>query len=195
MSPFPAKIDPDSIPDVAYRLIDKHGLQGLTMVRLASALDARAPSLYRYIESKQALLQSVNLLTMRKLLDAYRAALENAPADPLERLLAVLEAQRAYAHAHPHPYRLAFATRQGLPEGEQGLVRMLIPIHALTAQVVGDEHALLALRGALALVHGFVTLESGAPTENDDDPMGNAFRQCARAYLLGWGRAGKELRR
>ena len=53
------------------------------------------------------------------------------------------------------------------------------------AQITGEAQSLAALRGALALVHGFVMLELKGQLEREGD-VGAAFAAAVQAYLQGW---------
>src|SRR5687767_2380809 len=50
----------DGILDAAVDLLDRHGMEGLSMRRLGSALGVEAMSLYNHIPSKSALLDGIH---------------------------------------------------------------------------------------------------------------------------------------
>ena len=69
-------------------------------------------------------------------------------------------AYRRFAHTYPVTYGLAFSTM--IPEARADpaeLAQMVLPLQQIWGEVVGQERSLTALRGALAILHGYVTLE------------------------------------
>lgn len=55
----PARLDRTRTVDTALDLLDEHGLEALTMRRLAGALDVQAGALYRYFATKEELLTAM----------------------------------------------------------------------------------------------------------------------------------------
>ncbi|MCX4749473.1 TetR/AcrR family transcriptional regulator C-terminal domain-containing protein [Kitasatospora sp. NBC_01287] len=56
---MPPKLDPALVVDTALRLLNETGLDGLTLRRIATELDVKAPALYWHFSSKQALLDAM----------------------------------------------------------------------------------------------------------------------------------------
>ena len=185
--PYPAQTDRETIIQTARALIERDGVERLSLAQLAAALGIKPPSLYRHVPGKTALLQAVNWLTFKDLFQAYDEALQAAGAEPKARLLAILRAHRAFAHANPETYILAFTTTA--PEqraDERALEQLALPIQEVMAHISGPEQSLPALRGALALVHGFVMLELKEQFRRGGD-LTAAFERVIEAYLAGWG--------
>ena len=146
----------------------------------------KAPSLYRHVGNKSSLLQAVNLFTSQRLIESLqqRAAQVNGP--PQEQVVALLRAYRSFAHQHPNTYLLAFTnTDDALRPDEDLLEQMVLPIQALITAVSGQENSLAALRGAMALVHGFVMLELHGQLRRGGD-LAADFALAVHAYLQGW---------
>jgi AcrR family transcriptional regulator len=184
--PYPAQIDRETIIQTARLLIEREGIDHLSLAHLASALGVKAPSLYRHVASKPALLQAVVTVTFQALFQAYAIALSEVGRDPKERLLAILRAHRAFAHAHPRTYVLAFTTTVPEQRADAHLLEQLArPIQEVMAALSGPAHALSALRGALALVHGFVLLELNDQLRRGGD-LDAAFEAATNAYITGW---------
>jgi AcrR family transcriptional regulator len=184
--PYPAQTDPESIVQVARKIIEQEGVEQLSLTRLAAQLGIKAPSLYRHIPNKAALLQAVNSFTFQQLFQAYETAIQAAPLGATEQLLSLFRAHRAFAHKNPETYILAFTTT--LPEqraDEQMLEQLVLPIQSLMATISGSEQSLAALRGALALVHGFSMLELKEQFKRGGD-IAIAFEVSITAYLSGW---------
>lgn len=184
--PYPAQTDRETIIETARTLIEQERVEQLSLARLAAELGIKAPSLYRHIPNKATLLQAVNLLTYRQLFLAYETALLASGDDPRDRMLAIFRAHRAFAHANPETYVLAFtATVPEQRPDERALEEMALPIQELMSGISGPERSLAALRGALALVHGFVMLELKDQLKREGD-LTEAFEEAIAAYLVGW---------
>jgi AcrR family transcriptional regulator len=184
--PFPAQTDRKTIVETARTLIEQDGIEQLSLTRLAAVLGIKAPSLYRHLPSKTALLQAVVTLTIHQLFDAYRAALAPADLAPTAQMLAILRTHRAFAHANPQTYVLAFTTSAPEERADDDLLEQLVlPLQRLMAELSGAAQSLAALRGALALVHGFVLLELNQQLRRGGD-LDAAFEAASTAYLVGW---------
>ena len=167
-------------------MIERDGVEQLSLAQVAAALGIKAPSLYRHVASKTALIAAVNTWTSQELFGAFQRALAEADRDPTARLGAIFHAQRRFAHANPRTYVLMFTTADNEQRANaEMLEQQALPIQAIMALLVGAERALTALRGALALVHGFVMLELNAQFQRGGD-LDAAFEATISAYLAGW---------
>jgi AcrR family transcriptional regulator len=98
----------DEVKRVALEQLAAGGAQALSINAIAKELQVSGPALYRYFDSRDALLTEL-------IVDAYQdfaQALSDAVArhrDPARRLRAGIDAYRAWALAQPHRYRLLFA--------------------------------------------------------------------------------------
>lgn len=183
--PYPAQTSRNAIVDAALTLIERDGTDQLSLAQLATELNIKAPSLYRHVASKAALIQAVVARTLDQLFAAYDDALRIADEAPREQLRHVLLAHRAFAHAHPAAYMLAFTTSAAAERpADQALEAMVLPLQQVVAQLTGETAALSALRGALALVHGFVMLELHQQLRRGGD-LDAAFHAAVDAYLAG----------
>jgi len=180
--PYPNQVTQESIVHQAWIFINKNGIQPFSLAKLASALGVKAPSLYRHVGNKATLLQSVNLVTLKKLFAALEKEAETAGSD---KMLAILNRYRTFALAHPHTYLLAYQHNAAQRPDDALLTQMVLPIQAIMAQISGEADSLAALRGALALVHGFVLLELNEQLQRGGD-LTTHFTQSVEAYLHGW---------
>lgn len=198
MSPYPVQITRDGLVEQAWGIAARDGVEGLSLARIAEALGVKAPSLYNHIKGKAELLKAVNELTIRRLFDvmdavAARFALEDAHIC----LVAVAEAYRTFAHTHPIPYTLAFATTDPMARPDPAeLVARAVPYQARMAHLSGEVESLTALRGLLALMHGYVMLELHNQLQRGGD-LGVTYTRLVKQYLAGWkdaerGRQGAE---
>ncbi|MDQ1123181.1 TetR/AcrR family transcriptional regulator [Microbacterium trichothecenolyticum] len=145
--PTPERTSIGEIVDEATRLLDAGGPAAVTMQAVASAVGVKAPSLYKRVRDRDALLAMVGA----------------AAADDLARLLsdagqdlgAMLAAFRRFAHARPEAFRLLFTTAVD----PDRLAATSEPVLRAAASLVGDEQALAAARLVTAWATGFVTME------------------------------------
>jgi AcrR family transcriptional regulator len=182
--PYPAQIDYEAILTSAEQLLERTGIEQLSLTLLASELGVKTPSLYRYIVNRDALLRSLNERTMQQLFSAFNHARGIADPLPIAQITAVLRAQRAFAHTRPHAYMLAFSSTAAQRPDPAHLVQLVLPLQECIAQLVGANRSLSALRGGLALVHGFVMLELNNQLQRGGD-LNAAFEDSVRAYLAG----------
>ncbi len=184
--PYPTQINKETILQHTSDLIEKDGLEALSLHKLATTLGVKAPSLYRHIGNKNQLLQTVNLATLQTLFATMHEAIEQAPDDPFAQIEALSAAYRRYAQQHPQLYMLAFTHKsEGVRPDEALLTAMVLPIQEIMAAISGETNALAALRGALALIHGFVMLELNEQLQRGGN-LDDAFAQAVHAYLRGW---------
>lgn len=185
--PYPAQVTRERIIETARELIERDGFDQLSLARLAEALHIKAPSLYRHISNKADLLREVNLETNQRLIATLQKAGETT-ANVVPQLLAIASAYRDFAHANPAIYMLAFSNT--FPESRPDaavLAQMVLPIQAAVAPLSGEENSLTALRGLLALMHGFVILELNEQFQRGGD-LEATFMQVVETYLRGWQR-------
>lgn len=183
--PYPSQINRDTILDTARSLIEAGGADTLTLNQLAASLNVKAPSLYRYFANKTELLRAVNSTTAEQLTIALRAAADQ-PGTVEQRLQAIGAAYRAFAHEHAATYTLLYTTTQDeLRPDDDFLLGLALPLQAIFAEYCGEDRSLAALRGAWALLHGFVTLEINQQFRRSPS-VDTAFEQAFSAYLAGW---------
>jgi AcrR family transcriptional regulator len=182
--PYPAVVQYDLLVDTASHLIEQHGLEGLTLQSLAKAVGIAAPSLYHHFANKTALLRAVNQATEAALGQALHSAIESQ-GQPQAQLKAIFQAYRAFAVAHPTTYGLLYSNSlPTLQTDPQGATQIALLLQAVMAQVVGQERSLEALRGAWALVHGFVMLELCGQFRREGD-LESAFQTAIATYIQG----------
>lgn len=144
-----------SIAGAALAILEEEGRDALTMRRVAARLGIRAPSLYKHVDSKEAIEALLIAEALRGIGEAMRTALAALPRRPSRRasLAAIAWSYRSWALAHPHLYRLA-------TEGELPRDRLPDGLEAWSAEpvvrVAGGEHR---ARSAWAFAHGMTILE------------------------------------
>ncbi len=113
------------ILEVARRQMAKVGAGQLSLRAIARELEMTAPALYRYFDSREALITELIVEAYNSVGEALEAACNSKPADEAgEQLLATLVAYREWALAHSQDYALVFGTP--LPDYE-GPVDKILP--------------------------------------------------------------------
>jgi AcrR family transcriptional regulator len=156
--PTRARTSLEEIVAAARSIIESEGPDGLTMQRVAGAVGVKAPSLYKRVPSRGALVRLVVEDVTRDLTDTLDAAATTG--DPRRDLRALADAVRAFARAQPATYTLLFAR---LPDESQPDVdrwaRVSGAVLRTAAALSGREQALEAARTVVAWAHGFISME------------------------------------
>lgn len=184
--PYPSQVTDSTIVDTASTLIERDGVEALSLARIAAELGIKAPSLYRYFDGKSALLQAVNLRTNQALIAALIDAADGAAAlSHAERVMAVAHAYRSFAHDHPRAYAIAYSTTEPSAQPDPATLAALArQVQAIVAPLSGDANSLAALRGLWALVHGFIVLELTGQYQRGGD-LDAAYTYAVEAYVRG----------
>ncbi|GII54261.1 TetR family transcriptional regulator [Planotetraspora thailandica] len=159
--PTPERTSLEAIVEAARDILESHGLAQLTMQAVADRVGVRAPSLYKRVRNRDALVRlvaEVTLLDLERQLHAVPAA-----PDPRETLVELLRAFRAFAHARPAAYHLVFTNTPGSGRPDPALLaRAAAPLLQISADLAGPAEALEAARTTTAWAHGFISMELAA---------------------------------
>ena len=160
------KITRDVVLAAALELIDRDGVDGLSMRRLARVLGRDPMILYRHAPNKAALLDGVA--------ETVLAQLKVDPADPdwAGQLRAVARGYRALALAHPKVVPLLVTRPLATPLGLRppGTLRPLEDILALLTRAgFSGTDALHIYRALFGFLHGHVLDELQELIENPDE--------------------------
>jgi AcrR family transcriptional regulator len=117
------------------------------MQAVAERVGVRAPSLYKRVRDRDALLLLVAAATAEDL--AARLAASDRS------LAALARAYRAFGHEYPEGFRLLFAVEGAADE----MGRAAAPVLDAARDLVGDERALDAARLVTAWATGFLNME------------------------------------
>ncbi|WP_194421609.1 TetR/AcrR family transcriptional regulator [Microbacterium abyssi] len=167
--PTPERTSKAAIVAAGREILESDGPAGLTMQAVATRVGVRAPSLYKRIRNRDALLTAVAEATIDELTDRLDAGarLHSAAQTPgnsvdLGRgmrsrgeLIGLAEALRDYAHRHPEGFRLMFTASAPLDT----LERAAAPVLRAARALVGDDDALEAARLFTAWATGFLQME------------------------------------
>lgn len=156
---FPAKTNSSNIVDAAIDLINANGVSTLTVGRLAEQIGIKAPSLYKYFKSRDAILSAVET----RLFDMLGHTLAEAMDSHGENVLVGCTAYRQFAKLNARAYPLLF-TESPLDGSNAHRVRQQAA--EVVLRLLERDSADLALAKAQTLtayLHGFVMMElSGA---------------------------------
>lgn len=162
----------------ALKLIDRDGLDALTMRRLGAALGVEAMALYRHVGSKEGLLEGVAELLLEEL------ELPDAESAPWQDTwTALAHSYRRLARSHPGAFRLLALSPLGIAARFE---RALAPLAILRDAGFDErpaEHAFLTL---LSFADGYLLR---VPAERDAEPAPDeaeaAFDFGIRTILAG----------
>ncbi len=163
------KITREVILAAALEIIDRDGADGLSMRRLARALDRDPMIIYRHAPNKAALLDGVAETVLAQL------KVDSADPDWAAQLRAVARDYRALALAHPHVVPLLVTRPLATPLGlrPHGTLRPLEDILTLLTRAgYSGPDALHIYRALFGFLHGHVLDELQElvekPEETDD---------------------------
>lgn len=145
--PTPERTSLTAIVDAGRDILESAGPSGLTMQAVAERVGVRAPSLYKRIRDREALLSAVAEASADILTNRLDAA-----GDDLSGLAV---AYRSFAHEHPEAFRLLFSGSAP----EDALHRASAAVLRACDDLVGPEHALDAARLFTAWATGFLQME------------------------------------
>lgn len=155
--PAPERTTTAAIVAAGRAIVEAHGVDALTMQAVADRVGVRAPSLYKRVAGRDALLAAVVAAALDDLVEAIVAASDAAA--PHDRLVAMAKATRAFARANPVGYGLVFAPPPTARPDATALAHAAAPLLAATRELVGDAAALDAARLLTAWLHGFLGME------------------------------------
>jgi AcrR family transcriptional regulator len=160
------KITRDVVLAAALELIDRAGVDSLSMRRLAAALDRDPMILYRHAANKAAVLDGVAEMVL--------AQLTVNPADPdwAGQLRAVARGYRQLALAHPHvvPLLVTLPLATPLALRPPGTLRPLEDVLSLLTQAgFSGSDALHIYRALFGFLHGHVLNELQELVDNPDE--------------------------
>lgn len=190
--PTPARTSLTEIVSAGRDVLARDGLDGLTMQRVSEAVGVRAPSLYKHVPSRSALVQLVATDVVGDL--AGRLEKAATTGDSRHDLRALALTLRDFAHHDPHGFDLIFMR---LPEeSSPGLARYATaaaPILGVTEALAGPEHALEAARTVTAWAFGFLRMELAGGFQLGGE-VPRAFDFGIRTLIAGIGRSADERR-
>lgn len=170
--PTPERTTTATIVVAGREILETHGTAGLTMQAVATRVGVRAPSLYKRVRDRDALISAV----AEAVVDDLAEHLESAESD----LHHLAETYRTFAHQHPEGFRLMFTASAP----RDVLDRAARPVVAASAALVGDADALHAARLFTAWATGFLQMELAGAFRLGGD-VDAAFSYGLRGIIAG----------
>jgi AcrR family transcriptional regulator len=155
--PAPAQTSMRAVVAAGRQILEREGLEALTMQRVAAAVGVRAPSLYKRVTDRSDLVR----LILEDIALELTAELDQAATsgDPRQDLRALANTFRTFAHARPAAYALLFAPRGGDGIAPAIADRSSASVLRTSAALAGQDRSLPAARTIVAWAHGFVSME------------------------------------
>lgn len=170
--PAPERTSTEAIVAAGRAILEESGATSLTMQAVATRVGVRAPSLYKRVRDREALLTAV----AAAVIDDLGARLDNAGTDLAE----LAGVYRDFAQQHPEGFRLMFTAAAPV----DALHRASGPVLRASAELVGEAEALDAARLFTAWATGFLQMELAGAFRLGGD-VGQAFDYGLRKLLAG----------
>jgi AcrR family transcriptional regulator len=170
-------LDQRAVVEAAVAIVDRDGVDALTMARLAADLGIRAPSLYAHVRGQGGLRRELWLWAVSDLGDRLRDSVMGRSGR--EALLAFASALRDYARDNPGRYQLTLDPPKPLDDEAVAVRRRANSAFQAVIRSYGlhGSEAVHAGRAVRAAIHGFVGLEAA-------DAMGDDDVDASFAHLL-----------
>ena len=167
----------DRIVTATLELVDEQGIGAASMRAVASRLEVRSMSLYRYVQDRDELFDAVVDRIVNELADDPEVQVR--PVDGWRPYLTrMAHGVRRYALAHPHAFPLV-ATRPPTAPWIIPPIRSLRWVETMLSGLVGegfsDEQALFTYRTFNSFLLGQLLLETSAVTLRDPKPGDGSF--------------------
>jgi len=168
------RLDREQVLAAAVRLVDAHGLEGLSMRRLGEALGVEAMSLYRHVANKADLLDGIQ--------SAILAEMVVPPLEGpwLEQLGALVRAFRAVLRAHPAALPI-FATRPAVAPGSLAAVNRCLAVLAAAGFPEREQAAIF--QALLSYVVGSAFVQFAPEAGGEPDPVDYGALPDALAHV------------
>jgi AcrR family transcriptional regulator len=154
--PTPEKTSRDAIVAAGRELIERDGVDGLTMTAVAERVGVQPPSLYKRVRDRGELISLVVGASIDDL--SARMEAQHQP-DPRARLIALAGVIRSFAHERPVGYALVFGAHSAPPPEAEAVQRSITPLMDAVTAITGTAHALDGARLLTAWATGYLTME------------------------------------
>ena len=158
-----AGLSAERVVERAAQIVDEHGLEALSLSRLAADLGVAPPSLYKHVSGMSDLVRGVSVRAVDELADHLAVSVMGL-AGP-DALRALADAYRGFAHAHPGLYPMTQVPTE-TSDGSLSPLRssaaqrtVAIVTAALAGYRIPEDRIIDAVRMTRASLHGFVDIE------------------------------------
>jgi AcrR family transcriptional regulator len=157
--PAPSRTSLEQIVRAGAAVLEAEGPDGLTMQAVARVVGVRAPSLYKHVDGRDALVRLIAEDAVRDLAARLGAAAPEG-TDPASGMAAAARALRTFAHDRPAAFRLVFSPGADATRPDPELMRLgSATVLRVAGELAGPEHRLEAARTITAWASGFLAME------------------------------------
>lgn len=158
MAPRPG-LTPDKVVDGAVSVIERGGLDALTLGAVAAEVGVRTPSLYNHVGGLEDVRRRVTVQAIDALGTALQRATVGRAGDAA--LRAMSTAYRDFALAHPGLYAATVPSSEVDDDAIRDAGRRVVGtvVDVLRGYDLDGDDAIHAARSIRAAVHGFLALE------------------------------------
>jgi AcrR family transcriptional regulator len=157
--PTPPKTSSVEIVQAARELLEKHGVDALTMQAVAERVGVRGPSLYKHFLDREALLREVEKTVVADL--GNLLTLASTSRNDRDALWEIASAYRRFASECPGAYSLLFALHSDDEAIKAARRQALAPALKRLVGWLGDpDLAFVRARVLYAFLHGFASIEA-----------------------------------
>lgn len=180
-----AGLDVAAVVAIGSALADEVGFAGVTMGLVAERAGVRPPSLYKHVESLDALRRHISMQAMREVSAVLtRAAVGRSGPDAVR---AVAAAFRRWALDHPGRYA---ATVHAPSADDEEFQRVAEDAAGVLFDVIAGfglsgDRAVDAVRALRAVIHGFAGLEVGGAFQMARD-VADSYAFLVEALIAGF---------
>lgn len=168
-------LDQGDVTQAALEILDRDGLDALSLKAVADALDVRPPSLYSHIDGLSGLLDAITIAVTAEFGEVLRDSVVGVAGDDAVRAFAA--AYRRWATAHPGRYELSLRKVAGDKKAAAGRSAIETMDRVLAGYGLSGPDATAAGRTLRAALHGFSTLEAA-------DSLGRGRHDASFGYLV-----------
>lgn len=168
-------LDKDDVIDAALGIVDRHGLDALSLKAVADALAVQSPSLYSHVDGLAGLLDDLAIAVTADFGETLRDSVIGVSGD--DAVAAFARAYRRWATDHPGRYELSLRKVDSADKREVGRSAIETMDRVLAGFGLSSSEARSAGRTLRAALHGFSTLEAA-------DALGRGRHDASFEYLI-----------
>ncbi len=168
-------IDQDDVIAASLEIIDRDGLDALSLKAVANALGVQSPSLYSHVDGIAGLLDVLAIAVTAEFGETLRDSVVGVAGDAA--VAAFASAYRSWATDHPGRYTLSLRNVDSADKLRAGRSAIDTMDRVLAVYGLSGAEATAAGRTLRAALHGFSTLESA-------DALGRTRTDASFEYLV-----------
>lgn len=168
-------LDRDDVIEAALAIVDREGLDALSLRAVADSLEVQSPSLYSHVDGLSGLLDALAVAVTAEFGETLRDSVIGVSGD--EAVAAFAHAYRRWATDHPGRYELSLRKVEGREKRAAGIGAIETMDRVLAAYGLSGSDATAAGRTLRAALHGFSTLEAA-------DALGRGRHDASFDYLV-----------